>query len=282
MRRNLELPQISKDLRISTRFLEAMEADRFDKLPGGVFTKSFVRQYARALGLDDQEIAASLQRMLEPPPVQPEVSDAKKPSPASVLPRGERWPALASHFPSSSSWGSLALVVVAVLVGVAVYSWSQRRHSAPVSSRTPAVAQAVKPQATVPAEPAKAEPPPATLPAEAGTAERVVSSPVQVQLTAEKPVWVLATTDGKVAFSGTIEPNVSKVIEANDRVFLKLGNAGGVHVSLNGKPLGPLGEEGKVLRVQFTSGGFQIVPAPIDEDGPSVPGDSPKEPLAPL
>src|SRR5438445_11620355 len=67
LKRNLELDQISQELKISSRFLESIEDERFDRLPGGVFAKSFVRQYARHLGLDEEELAAEVQRILDPP-----------------------------------------------------------------------------------------------------------------------------------------------------------------------------------------------------------------------
>ena len=56
LKRNLDLEEISRELKISPRFLKAIEDDQFDKLPGGVFAKSFVRQYARLLGLDEEQI----------------------------------------------------------------------------------------------------------------------------------------------------------------------------------------------------------------------------------
>jgi len=43
IRRNLQLDQISHELKISPRFLEAIEDEQFEKLPGGVFAKAFVR-----------------------------------------------------------------------------------------------------------------------------------------------------------------------------------------------------------------------------------------------
>jgi cytoskeleton protein RodZ len=292
LRRNLELHRISEDLKISPRLLEAMEADRFDKLPGGVFTRSFVRQYARCLGLDEQEIASSLDRMLNPPSVQPEVAEARpRPTADIALPRVKNWMSASdSRMAWASSLRALALVIVVALGCAAVYSWSQRRqrtvdvhNNAAVAAPIPKVAQ------SVPAAPDKAadktsgklNPTPANATPEAGSAERV-AVPVRLQLTADQPVWVQATTDGKQAFSGTIQPHGTQIIEANDRVLLKLGNAGGVRVELNGKPVGTLGNPGEVLRVQFTSGGFQIVPAeaPTPDDGPSEPGDSPGEPLA--
>ncbi|HJT90002.1 MAG TPA: DUF4115 domain-containing protein, partial [Bryobacteraceae bacterium] len=93
-----------------------------------------------------------------------------------------------------------------------------------------------------------------------------------VQLTAEEPVWVSARSDGKYLFSGTLDPAQSRTIDANSAVVLRIGNAGGVQVSLNGKPLGPLGPKGQVRTVQFTSGGFQIVPpaAPKPASGEEI------------
>src|SRR5271168_1160308 len=67
VRRNLELDQVSRELKISPRFLEAIEEENFDRLPAGVFAKSFVRQYARMLGLDQEEAANEVQRALTPP-----------------------------------------------------------------------------------------------------------------------------------------------------------------------------------------------------------------------
>src|SRR5690348_8598494 len=71
LRRNLDLDRVSRETKINVKMLEAIEAEDFDRLPGGVFTRSFVRQYARLLGLDEEEILAELQRDLKPvsPPV---------------------------------------------------------------------------------------------------------------------------------------------------------------------------------------------------------------------
>src|SRR5580698_7892307 len=78
-RRNLELPKIAGELKISARFLEAMEQEEFAKLPGGVFTKSFVRQYAVFLGLDGDEAVAGMEHAVEPESNGSQLSD--KPTP---------------------------------------------------------------------------------------------------------------------------------------------------------------------------------------------------------
>ena len=84
---------------------------------------------------------------------------------------------------------------------------------------------------------------------------------VHVEITADEAVWVLARADGKYAFSATMDAHTTRTVEGVKEVTLRLGNAGGVTISLNGKPIGPAGPKGQVRTLQFTSGGFQIVPA---------------------
>jgi hypothetical protein len=124
---------------------------------------------------------------------------------------------------------------------------------------------------------ASPQPPPAVAakPAEqhspATSADRPAPAAVRVQVTAEEAVWVMARADGKYLFSGTLEPNESRSVEASEKLTLRLGNAGGVTITLNGKPIGTVGPKGQVREIQFTSGGFQIVAGPK----PSLPDDKP-------
>src|ERR1700761_1626447 len=86
---NLDLDQVSRELKIAPRFLEAIEEEHFDRLPGGVFAKSFVRQYARLLDLDEEEAAAEVQRNLTPSAA-PEFSTlapTRPPAPIVFAPR---------------------------------------------------------------------------------------------------------------------------------------------------------------------------------------------------
>src|SRR5438552_7132090 len=108
LRRNLSLDQISRELKIAGRFLEAIETEHFERLPGGLFAKSFVRQYARLLDLDDQDLADQVQRALEP---QPEV-----PPLAGNPGLSEFRPKMAEFGESRFGWPSGALPAGALLV----------------------------------------------------------------------------------------------------------------------------------------------------------------------
>jgi len=49
----ISLQQISRATMIGTRYLEAIERGAFHKLPGGIYTINYIRQYARAAGCDE-------------------------------------------------------------------------------------------------------------------------------------------------------------------------------------------------------------------------------------
>src|SRR5215467_3726819 len=53
--KELTLDDVSNVTKISPRMLQAIEEENFDKLPGGVFNKGFIRAYAKHLGLNAEE-----------------------------------------------------------------------------------------------------------------------------------------------------------------------------------------------------------------------------------
>lgn len=251
-RRNLELPKIAGELKISVRFLEAMEHDEFAKLPGGVFTKSFVRQYAGFLGLDGDELAAELEHASEPEvDVSQQLSDKHKPEVPGIDLQmgGESWQSVRERRPPLPSWfKSGVLLVVLMLVCSGVYWWWQRpRHQilaheisqpksipaaqpAPPDSRpadnppatsTPSAAvptAATQASAGQPATPAPT-PSPTAPPANTLAIPVASSNPnatVRVGITADdQEVWIRADVNGKYQFQGTLQPHETRNIDAD-------------------------------------------------------------------
>ena len=64
--RGVSLEEISSATKISLRLLEAIEREDFSKLPGGIFSRSFIRTYARYLGLDEERVVAEFQLAAQP------------------------------------------------------------------------------------------------------------------------------------------------------------------------------------------------------------------------
>ena len=67
--RGISLEEIVATTKIGTRLLRALENEQFDLLPGGIFNKSYVRAYAKCVGIDEDEaVAAYLEAANEVPP----------------------------------------------------------------------------------------------------------------------------------------------------------------------------------------------------------------------
>ena len=309
-KRKLDLDQVSRELKISTRFLEAIEKENFDRLPGGVFARSFVRQYARLLDLDEDEAAEQVRRSMAPSPL-PDFAAASKPAAPQTAEFAPRVDSISSHPFASGSWLPALVLVVAVMLGCSfVYGlWQRDRRPAadphrvviaqasstpptPQQQAPPTEVAATNQQPPAPSAPAEAAPaetaptPPVnaqavaapaplqaagTAPSGAASSRAAPLGPVKVEIaTSDEPVWVLARTDGKYAFSGTLEKNETRTVNADGVVLLRLGNAGGVAITLNGKPIPSVGPKGQVRTIQLTSGGFQIV-APPKPSAPDTP-----------
>jgi cytoskeleton protein RodZ len=306
-RRRLELRQVSNETKISLRLLEAIEAEQFEKLPGGVFTRNFVRQYARLLGLDEEEIAAELARVLEPEPAV--VQEAPRIAPSSPeFPGMAEWETVSdSRHRWTSSLAALGMMIAVIALCSLVYMWWQRERR-PVSATAPATAQnrarpqtpqapqstaqtgVSQPAGTSPAggppekpqdragaappalqnPPDAAEKPPVSTLSSTPATEAGANGAVHVEMTAAEPVWVLARADGKFEFSATMEASERRSVDGKSTVLLRVGNAGGVAITLNGKPIGPLGPKNEPRTVEFTPGGFHI----IEQDSASPPAPS--------
>jgi len=228
----LSLDDIAASTRIQPRYLEAIESEEMDLLPGLVFTRNFVRQYAAALKIDPEPLLESLPKLDE--------SKVQLPVPPKV-PRSRRWDSRSKSLIISASW------LVAFGAGITVaYRYIDDRFPRPArASVTPAASAS-----------ARVEPPAAK---EKTVAEPLPASPVHVVVTARQATWVSLTADGKSSFAGTLQPNETKQVSAAEQVKLIAGNAGGVTVSLNGKTLDPIGAQGEVREVRLTAEGPEFL-----------------------
>jgi len=278
LRKDLGLEQISRETKVSVRLLDAIEKDQFELLPGGVFAKSFVRQYARFLGLDEEEMAAEVERVINSAGDLPSFTGAPH-EPAFRVPRVVEWEGMGRS--NSSVLPALALVVTVMLVCSAVYAWWQRsRRPAPV---TPPIATAQKAPAPAPktAEPASITPeapnnlatvpktdvsapapPQEAAPAQAPVESANPAAALNVSLTADADVWVHVWVDGKSVMTGTVQPSMVKTFAAVEGLRILIGNAGSLQLAVNGKPAGTLGPKGQVRIVEVTRDGVHILPPP--------------------
>ena len=275
LRRQFTLEHVSNVTRISARYLEAIENDRPEDLPGTVFTRGFVQQYARFLELPAEELLARLPKV--------DIEHAALPVPPPKVRRplwNPRW-----NLPT------MALGVATVLVAAAGGAWfyfdltpvfvaaaragvAAARSQQAAKNQQQAVVQTVPqgqaPQAAPGAEGVQAVPEQQVAPGQPApdpaVAERVIpassevqapsSGAVQVLLRANADAWVQVVADGKKAFTGMLHRNDSREISGNQLVRVMTGNAGGLEISLNGRVLESLGPVGQVRTVRLTADGL--------------------------
>lgn len=220
--RGVSLREISEATKISLRFLEALEQDRVEILPGGLFPRSFVRQYARHLGLDADRLVGEFLfvhgagTQTEPP----------RPPAADRLPLG-----------------ALMLVGLAALL---VTMWLARPRLA-------------EPKAAAGSAPGAAAAPPASAAPPTQPVERVYPPPSQrprpdepqalvLTLSAQQSCWVAVTIDGETILNRVLAEGESQTLEANSEIVLSVGNAGGIRFTVNDLQGVPLGRSGEVRR----------------------------------
>ncbi len=262
--RNVSLEEISAATKIGVRFLSAIEKEEFDKLPGGIFNRGFVRAFASYLGLDEEKIVAEY--LLAAGEVEAPVTGA-----GAHEEVGRRY--VRPVF--------LTLVVLSVAAGLA-YNWYVRHLTQAPAAPTHVIPSPTPAPASVAPQPA-ALPPDSPVPASQSTATEAADSapknqPVQavtqtrpaapaaspsstatdsaprlrLQIDVLEPSWVSVTADGHRLFSRTLQSRETLNVTAAQTIRLTTGNASAVVLTLNGETLAPLGKPGEVRSITLT------------------------------
>ena len=244
-KQGLTIADIEQGTSIRGLYIEHIERGNIKELPGLVYAKGFVRNYAKFLRLDAEQL---VQQFAEengsapvPPPVEVE-SPARRISLSNV---GDESLSEISIGQQSSSYagifGKLAagIVVLAALVG---------GGAAVISAINAPAREAVQP-------PVKAEQPaaaPAAAPANPPDTQENADG-VRVSVTLTERCWTEVSVDGKSVFEGIIEKGKTENWQGKESVVIRAGNAGALDVTLNGKKLGKFGDNGEVLERRFTN-----------------------------
>jgi cytoskeletal protein RodZ len=235
--RGVSLDEISAATRISTRFLEAIEKDQWDQLPGGVFNRGFIRSIARFLGLDEDSLVAEYALGT--------TSDAQ------LHAARERTVGMSRNWRPAAT----ALVVVALLVTGGVLGY--RRYGSRIGARLharflavhalgPSVPLANPPVAADPAAPVG--PDAASTPAASGQ----MPASLSLKLQAGKSSDVKVIADGKVVFDGAVQPDDVKQFDARDTFEITSSESSALVLELNGQSVPPIGVPGQPGSVTLT------------------------------
>jgi Helix-turn-helix domain len=229
VRRGVELAQVAAETRIRMRYLQALEEERFELLPGSVYAKGFLRTYADYLGLDSQIFLDEYNARFR--------AEETQPAPPQLVLR-----------PRSLSPYGLGAIIFLLALGGALLAWQLSGSSPqPAGSHVASAAAARTPVAAM-REPATRPTRRAGEPADAAVVLRATRG----------PCWLLArqgSAQGRQLFEGTLEPGESRRFGAG-KLWMRIGAPWNLVASRSGRRLFL---PQTVATVLVTAGGIRTV-----------------------
>lgn len=210
------LKEIAKTLRIRSDYLKAIEEETFEKLPVEVYTKGYIREYAKFLKTDPEIVIKAYMEKISPPVAEKEsasatdVEDTVKEEKASP-----RYSAI-----------SIILFTVAVAALLTVLSLFV---FAPEEPKTPLPEKTSNPQ------------------------KEKTAKEHSLEILASDTTWLLVTIDNTESKELLLNKGESVKLSAKDSFSLKIGNAGGIKLIFDGRDMGVPGENGKVITLNLPS-----------------------------
>jgi cytoskeletal protein RodZ len=234
--RGVSLQDIAAATKIGVSMLKAIEDDRLDKLPQGLFVRGFVREYARFLGLDEQKILNELSFHTAPAPVAEPANEAREPR-------------LSSRFAARLVNGGLLAAVFGTVAALILSPAFSSRSGAPDQGTQAKASPDLASQNLAEEIPASASADGGTDPlGREQTAASVLPQPLQLTLTATEDCWIGLDVGGDRVENRVLKKGESFSISARQNASLAVGNAGGLLVAIDSGPARPLGNRGEVKR----------------------------------
>jgi cytoskeletal protein RodZ len=223
--REVSLKEVTAGTRIGPRFLEALENEEWEKLPGGVFNRGFVRAIARYLGLDEENLLAEYDMAR---------GEQSMPAPHAYenkLPRPPIWVPLLAVL--------ALLAVLGAFVAGCVYGWrwySARRAAKESSASSLLPAQSQK-QAGATTSPS----------AVAASSDKLTSSaavPLDLAVSTSAATRVRILADGTLLLDAELPARATRHFSASQQFEVTAADSSAVLLELNGRAMPPVGTPG--------------------------------------
>ena len=268
--RGLSLEEVEQATKIRKRYLVGLENEDYAMLPDAVYAQGFLKTYANYLGLDGEALSRQLKSHRKPRlergigyNTQPE-SEFDEPL---IVPRGLQGTEKRKVPTSAMITLLVAVLVLAVVIGALYFVGRSVQASRSEGDNSPAASGEDPPRQEEQQKVADKEKAPGAEPANRASAGEAAADR-QGQEEARRPVppdslrvvisvqgspsWLLIQTDGNTAYEQVARPGFSQTFEAGRQLYIKCGDAGAVHVEINGQDLGTLGPAATIVERNYT------------------------------
>lgn len=247
-KQKLSVKDVEQGTSIRAVYIDALEKGEYDKLPGEVYAKGFIKNYGNFLELNGEDLVRQFiieitPTAAEPEIPQPEENSENKIAATSISQKFQAEPRNDSEENFNSKKYLVAAALIVVLLGGIFYGLS--------GSDSDSVAVAQKETAVEKPQPAQVEKAVEVAQTPAPAAPPPVND-VNLQATFSGDCWTRVIVDGKVAFEGMFNAGQTQAWKGNQSVRVLVGNAGAAQFIMNGQNVGALGGEGDVVEHTFT------------------------------
>lgn len=233
-KKGLSIKEIEAAISIRSFYINAIEEGNYNLVPGEVYLKGFIRNYANYLGLNGQEMV-DLYRQSQKPGTPATLTVA----PDTVETLAEKSEQPLKNNNKSGKWLMIGLLAVCV-AGSAWWLLNSPKQAA----EPPQANKQIQTNPTSPSQP-PAQPVIPTPPAQ--------TKPVVITAKYTEQCWTSVTADGNIIYEGTPLSGDTITWEAQKNITITVGNAGGVDIISNGQSVGKLGAKGEVVIKTFVA-----------------------------
>jgi cytoskeleton protein RodZ len=245
-RRQIPLRTISERTNVSLRLLEALEREEFDKLPGGIFTRSFVRAYANEVGLDPDDTVELFLRQF---------SVGRGPEGAAAGHPQDHARAIAAEAGAVQRERVSLQVVAAVVAGLVVFVLVTYGALRLVTAGRPSSQPTARPAPETSTETLQRHVDNLARPPDGITVQRTISTDnaevLTIDIHPQAPCWVRLTVDGRVEFAKLMEPGERITRQAREGFVIQAGDAAAFRYTVNHVPGKSLGSSGQVVTARI-------------------------------
>lgn len=222
--KNISLKEITINTRIREHLLKAVEEDQYDLLPSPIYVRGFLLAYAKYIGLDPNNVLFRYEEMI------------KKESVAEAKPQSQK----------NISWNKKYIYMIGGIILICLvtsYFIFIRTSQSPMESIS------IKPEVEKKLPSSSVQIPKTTSIPE--------KKPFSIQIKAFEKTWVRIQVNGQPEKEMIFNPGEGGSYQASNRIYLLVGNAGGLDLILNEKKLEKFGKSGEVVTLIFTPEGVE-------------------------
>jgi cytoskeleton protein RodZ len=265
-RRGVSLRQIANSTKISVSMLDALEHNDISRLPGGIFSRAFVRSFAVEVGLDPeqtiQEFVAAFPadsvtagHREGKPPEDNDAFESRKRTATTVLRMFVLGVPLAALFLYLGGARGATTPHPDVSVAAPTPDASPSPDTPPLGTTSTPVANVSRESAGPSAARGDGVATVSMPAAVASESER--SDLLEVGLTIVRPCWISASVDGHKTIERLLNPGERPTFEVRHELMLTVGDGSAVAMTLNGIEARPIGKSGQVARARVSVANFR-------------------------